>query len=296
MSVMPIDRVSASTAPAYAKRADVEIAKLVDVSKCIGCKSCQAACMEWNELRPKPGNNAGDYANPRDLSDTAWTVMRFAEHEENGKLEWLIRKDGCMHCTDPGCLKACPAPGAIVKYANGIVEFQQDKCIGCGYCVKGCPFNVPRISAADNRAYKCTMCSDRVAVGQAPACAKSCPTGAINFGSKREMQEQARIRVADLAGRGFAQAGLYDPKGVGGTHVMYVLPHADRPELYSGLPAKPAIAPAVELWKGAMKPLALATFGLALVVGLFHYVTKGPNEVSEADEENARKLRTGDAA
>jgi formate dehydrogenase iron-sulfur subunit len=133
-----------------------------------------------------------------------------------------------MHCEDPGCLKACPAPGAIVQYTNGIVDFHQENCIGCGYCVTGCPFNVPRISKKDNRAYKCTLCSDRVAVGQEPACVKTCPTGAIVFGTKEDMKEHAAERIVDLKERGFENAGLYDPAGVGGTHVMYVLHHADR--------------------------------------------------------------------
>src|ERR1700712_674544 len=153
-----------------------EVAKLIDVSTCIGCKACQVACMEWNDLRDEIGENTGSYNNPNDLTPASWTVMKFAEVEpEPGKLEWLIRKDGCMHCEDPGCLKACPAPGAIVKYSHGIVDFDHDKCIGCGYCIKGCPFNIPRISKVDNKAYKCTLCSDRVAVGQGPACAKACP-------------------------------------------------------------------------------------------------------------------------
>ena len=147
-----------------------------------------------------------------------------------------------MHCADPGCLKACPAPGAIIQYANGIVDFHQENCIGCGYCVTGCPFNIPRISQEDSKAYKCTLCSDRVAVGQAPACAKACPTGAIQFGTKEQMKDYADKRIADLKSRGFEKAGLYDPPGVGGTHVMYVLHHADQPELYSGLPDDPASA------------------------------------------------------
>ena len=123
--------------------------------------------------------------------------MRFTEWEnpENGNLEWLIRKDGCMHCDDPGCLKACPAPGAIVQYSNGIVDFVQENCIGCGYCVKGCPFNIPRISKVDDKAYKCTLCSDRVAVGQVPACAKACPTQAITFGTKDEMIDTRQKRI-----------------------------------------------------------------------------------------------------
>jgi formate dehydrogenase iron-sulfur subunit len=215
--------------------------------------------------------------------------MRYAEVEENGKLEWLIRKDGCMHCADPGCLKACPAPGAIIQYANGIVDFHQENCIGCGYCITGCPFNIPRISQVDSKAYKCSLCSDRVAVGQAPACAKVCPTGAIQFGSKEQMKDYADKRIKDLQSRGFQKAGLYDPPGVGGTHVMYVLHHADRPQLYSNLPADPSVSPLVALWKGFAKPLAtLALAGVALG-SLFHYVTKGPNEVSKELEDELEK-------
>src|SRR3546814_13530656 len=113
--------------------------------------------------------------------------MQFAEYENTaGDMEWLIRKDGCMHCEDPGCRKACPAPGAIVQYANGIVDFHEENCIGCGYCITGCPFDVPHTSKKDNKDHKCTPCSDRVAVGQAPACVKTCPTGAIPFGRKPE--------------------------------------------------------------------------------------------------------------
>ena len=206
-----------------------------------------------------------------------------------GKLEWLIRKDGCMHCADPGCLKACPAPGAIIQYKNGIVDFHQENCIGCGYCVTGCPFNVPRISKEDSKAYKCSLCSDRVAVGQEPACVKTCPTGAIQFGSKEDMKVYAGGRVADLKRRGYENAGLYDPQGVGGTHVMYVLHHADRPDLYSGLPANPSISPLVSIWKGFTKPLATLALGAVALGSLFHYVTKGPNEVSKEIEDEIEK-------
>ena len=298
MSLQSLDikRLSATTTPAPQARTPQsgDVAKLIDVSKCIGCKACQTACMEWNDLRQEPGQNHGVYDNPNDLTENAWTVMRFTEYdnEATGNLEWLIRKDGCMHCEDPGCLKACPAPGAIIKYANGIVDFHQENCIGCGYCVTGCPFNVPRISKKDSKAYKCTLCSDRVAVGQEPACVKTCPTGAIMFGTKKSMKDHADERIADLKERGFAQAGLYDPAGVGGTHVMYVLHHADQPSLYQGLPTDPKVSAAVRLWKGVSKPLAMAALGVAALGGLFHYITKGPNDVSkELEDEMERQDR-----
>ena len=277
---------SATTTPMPQVRQVGEVAKLIDTSKCIGCKACQVACSEWNELRDEVGTNAGVYDNPNDLSADSWTLMRFTEYENpgTGNLEWLIRKDGCMHCAEPGCLAACPSPGAIVKYANGIVDFNQDKCIGCGYCITGCPFDIPRISQKDKKAYKCTLCSDRVAVGLEPACVKTCPTGAIVFGSKQDMQVHAAGRIADLKERGFEQAGLYDPDGVGGTHVMYVLHHADQPSLYAGLPDAPAISPMVSLWKGITKPLALLAMGATVLAGFFHYVRVGPNKVDEEED------------
>jgi len=219
--------------------------------------------------------------------------MRFAEYEDpKGDLEWLIRKDGCMHCQDPGCLKACPSPGAIVQYSNGIVDFVEENCIGCGYCVTGCPFDIPRISKRDHKAYKCTLCSDRVAVGLEPACIKACPTGALVFGTKEDMKEHAAERVEDLKSRGFEHAGLYDPSGVGGTHVMYVLHHADQPQLYSDLPHNPHISPAVRVWKGLSKPSALGIMALTALAGFFHFVRVGRNEITDADEAAAARSET----
>ena len=292
---LDIAKRSATTTEPPQARKTLEVAKLSDVSKCIGCKACQVACMQWNDLRDEVGTCAGTYDNPRDMTDQSWTVMRYAEVEsEDRGLEWLIRKDGCMHCEDPGCLKACPAPGAIIKYANGIVDFHQENCIGCGYCVTGCPFNVPRISKKDSKAYKCTLCSDRVAVGLEPACVKVCPTGSISFGSKEDMKELAAERVSELQERGYKNAGLYDPAGVGGTHVMYVLNHADKPTLYSGLPADPTIAPTVTLWKSIAKPIAMAGIAAAALGGLFHFVMKGPNEVSKEVEAEVEKELEGE--
>jgi formate dehydrogenase iron-sulfur subunit len=273
------------------------VAKLIDVSKCIGCKACQAACVEWNDTEPEVGHNTGVYENPHDLTPDMFTLMRFAEWEnpETETLEWLIRKDGCMHCVDPGCLKACPSPGAIVQYSNGIVDINHDACIGCGYCVKGCPFDIPRVSKKDHKAYKCTLCSDRVAVGQGPACAKACPTQAIVFGTKDDMKKHAEERIVDLKSRGFEHAGLYDPQGVGGTHVMYVLHHADKPHIYSGLPDDPKISPVVKAWKGMTKQAGLVAMGIAAAAAILHGIFAKPARVTSEDEEKANKLLDGDA-
>jgi formate dehydrogenase iron-sulfur subunit len=291
---LDIKRRSATTTPPPGVRESPDVAKLIDVSRCIGCKACQVACQEWNDLRSEVGINVGVYDNPLDLDEHSWTVMRFAEVEpEAGNVEWLIRKDGCMHCADPGCLKACPAPGAIVQYANGIVDFQEEHCIGCGYCIAGCPFNVPRLSKKDKKAYKCTLCSDRVAVGLEPACIKSCPTGALVFGTKEDMVHHAEGRITDLKERGFANAGLYDPPGVGGTHVMYVLPHADTPEAYRGLPSNPTIAASVGTWKGPLKPVGLALVGISALVAFVHYLKFGrkqiEHEAAATDERSHRE-------
>jgi formate dehydrogenase beta subunit len=184
-----------------------------------------------------------------------------------------------MHCADPGCLAACPADAAIVQYANGIVDFQEANCIGCGYCMTGCPFNIPKFDPPSRKVFKCTLCNDRVSVGLEPACIKACPTGCLHFGTKSEMKELAETRATQLRqNSGFQDAGVYDPAGVGGTHVIYVLHDAKNPELYGGLPSDPQIPWSVRLWKGPLKWLG----NLAMVGGIvgmaLHYMRFGPKK------------------
>jgi formate dehydrogenase iron-sulfur subunit len=275
---LDIQARSATSTASPRARTTLEVAKLIDVSRCIGCKACQSACMEWNDLRDEVGEVAGTYTNPADLSAQSWTLMRFYEQQIEGSLQWLIMKDGCFHCAEPGCLKACPSPGAIVQYTNGVVDFHQESCIGCGYCISGCPFNVPRLSRQDDKAYKCTLCSDRISVGLEPACVKTCPTQALSFGSKEDMLAQAEHRLEDLRARGFTKAAVYDPAGVGGTHVVVVLPHGDRPEAY-GLPREPRLGPLLALWRSwASRSLGVFTMFAVLVAGVLHYMKVGPLE------------------
>lgn len=181
-----------------------------------------------------------------------------------------------MHCEDPGCLRACPADGAIIKYENGIVDFQQDNCIGCGYCISGCPFDIPKFNEKTKKVYKCTLCSDRVGQGLEPACIKACPTGCLHFGTKSEMVQIAGLRAKQLREvSGFANAGVYDPSSIKGTHVIYTLHDINTPERY-GLPKNPVIPPSYTYWKWTAKPIGLLMAGLGLLAVFFHRVSVGP--------------------
>jgi len=263
---------------------DYGVCKLVDTTTCIGCKACEVACLEWNgyEFRDTAFNNT--YQTMPSTEWNFWNLIKFNEVEDgNGNLQWLMRKDQCMHCEEPGCLIACPADGAIVQYTNGIVDFNQANCIGCQYCVTGCPFNIPKFNPATKKVYKCTLCSDRVGAGLEPACIKSCPTGCLHFGSKEDMLVLANKRVAQLQSEtSYKNAGVYNPSGVDGTHVIYVLHNKDNPEQYD-LPADPHVPFFVKLWKGPLKWLG----GLGMLLGaaaLFgHYVRYGPKPI-EGDE------------
>jgi formate dehydrogenase beta subunit len=209
-----------------------------------------------------------------------YNLIKFDEHQDdNGNFQWLMRKDQCMHCADPGCLRACPADGAIVQYTNGIVDFQQENCIGCQYCVSGCPFNIPRFNAETKKVYKCTLCSDRVGAGLEPACIKACPTGCLHFGTKDEMVQLADARVGQLKNDPLfpmPKAGVYDPESIGGTHVLYVLHNITRPELYGGLVANPQIPVSYTFWKYLAKPTGLFIAMMGLLAVFFHYIFTGP--------------------
>ena len=198
-----------------------------------------------------------------------------------------MRKHQCMHCADPGCLAACPADGAIVQYANGIVDFQQENCIGCQFCVSGCPFNIPKFNPNTKKVYKCTLCSDRVGAGLEPACIKSCPTGCLHFGTKEDMKFLAEKRATQLREvSGFAEAGVYDPDTIGGTSVIYVLHDITKPEKYGNLPAKPRIPLSFTVWKNVFKPIGLFGAMLGFVGVVMHYVFEGPAPGAAGSADN----------
>ncbi|MGH2817218.1 MAG: formate dehydrogenase subunit beta [Actinomycetota bacterium] len=272
----------------------VEVSKIVDIDLCIGCKACEVACKEWNDLEVEETHNFGGYQSHEDLTANTWDLMRFNEVDlDDGGLAWLIRKDSCLHCEDPGCLLACPAPGAIVQYENGIVDFDEDKCIGCQYCIAGCPFDIPRFDSETKKVYKCTMCVDRVSNSLEPACVKACPTGSIKFGTKEDMRLYGEEKVAKLQDRGFDDALLYDPEGVNGVHMMYVVPRGEMVEEY-GLPKDPTVKAAsfFPVMSGLRKLGSIATWA-GILGSIVFFLRSGRRFPPPEDEAVAHAQELG---
>jgi formate dehydrogenase iron-sulfur subunit len=246
-----------------------------DTTVCIGCKACEVACKEWNQL-PDDGFlfTAMSYDNTRDLGASTWRHVSFIErpvplsgqHSGLGNFSWLLMSDVCKHCQRAGCLEACPT-GAIVRTEFDSVYVQPDICNGCGYCIVGCPFGVIDRREDDGRAWKCTLCYDRLSDGLTPACAKACPTDSIIFGELDELRECAEERVTELHSRGVAEAYLYgadaeNQPGTEGLNAFFLL--VDEPEVYN-LPPDPIVPSkkAAAAW-GAMAG-TIATAAVTLV-------------------------------
>ncbi len=242
-----------------------------DTTVCIGCKACEVACKEWNQLPDDGFHFTGmSYDNTAALGASTWRHVSFVERPVAlseqltglGQFSWLMMSDVCKHCQRAGCLEACPT-GAILRTEHDTVYVQPDICNGCGYCVTACPFGVIDRRDDDGRAWKCTLCYDRLKGDLIPACAKACPTDSIQFGELDELRERAARRLAVLHERGVGEAWLYgadaaSQPGTGGLNAFFLL--VDRPEVYN-LPPEPVVPThrAGEAW-GAM---ALAALGMA---------------------------------
>ncbi|MBD5553177.1 MAG: 4Fe-4S dicluster domain-containing protein [Desulfovibrio sp.] len=237
-----------------------ELAFFTDTSICSGCKSCEIACKQWNQLRIDGIEWSGDsYDNTRDLSANNWRHVKFIERfprknnldrpapktipgllaeRKNG--EWLFQSDQCKHCQESPCHEACPT-GAIMRNEYGGIYYQTDICMGCRMCIASCPFGVPALSAETGHSMKCAECYDRLRDGLTPACQLACPTGAIQFGLRDEMLNLANERLAFLQGHGHPKARLYGATPFNdypALNSFYLL--MDEPEIY-GLPAEPVL-------------------------------------------------------
>jgi formate dehydrogenase iron-sulfur subunit len=271
-----------------------------DTSICIGCKACEVACKEWNGV-PEDGLNllGMSFDNTGSLSANSWRHVAFIEQPRvrgdgtgapagdvltaaapdllaslgsdgaGTDVRWLMMSDVCKHCTHAACLDVCPT-GALFRTEFGTVVVQPDICNGCGYCVPACPYGVIDRREDDGRAWKCTLCYDRVRDGLMPACAKACPTQSIQYGPLDELRERAQRRVERLHADGVTEARLYgdDPAdGVSGTGAFFLL--LDEPEVY-GLPPDPVVTtrdlPA--MWRRAgLAALAMAAATAAAFLG-----------------------------
>jgi len=283
---------SRGTEVSLAQNATDEVAILYDTAKCIGCFACQEACREWNRT-PAQVESGGLYDSPRDLSGETWTLIKVAKPDT----DWPFINYQCNHCTDAACVNVCPTE-ALFHDERGFVNLDQERCNGCGYCTQFCPYGVPGLtdastvavpasprqrprytleSSASRRAGgnlvtgeaiagKCTFCQDRLSEGiGGPFCVERCPTGALSWGNRDDLLEQARTRVSDLKSQGFDGAQLYGENEAGGLHRLTLL--LDEPSRY-GIPAdpRPPIAFAT-VWQRVIQPLGGVAVG-ATALGL----------------------------
>ncbi|HEV7677407.1 MAG TPA: 4Fe-4S dicluster domain-containing protein [Candidatus Dormibacteraeota bacterium] len=251
-----------------------------DTSICIGCKACEVACKEWNHVPEDGLTFTGEsYDNTGSIGANSWRHVAFieqlkplemADSQGTGGLRWLMASDVCKHCSNAACLDVCPT-GALTRTEFGTVIVQSDVCNGCGYCVPACPFGVIDRREEDGRAWKCTLCYDRLRGDMEPACAQACPTKSIQFGRIDELLRIADGRVETLHARGESQARLYGADrgdGVGGFGAFFLL--LDEPEVY-GLPPDPVVTTRDlgRVWSmaGAAALTMIATVGAALLRG-----------------------------
>lgn len=199
----------------------------VDTTLCTACRGCQVACKQWHDLPAEKTENRGTYQNPADLSFDTYKLVRMREAVIGGQLHWLFFPDQCRNCLEAPCLETAGDPAAIYydEPSGAVIYTAATKNLDAAEIIESCPYNIPR-KAADGTLAKCDMCYDRIAAGMQPACVKTCPTGAMNFGERAEMLDLAQKRLA-VVKRTHREAMLLDPDDI---RVVFMVAYA--PGLY----------------------------------------------------------------
>jgi formate dehydrogenase iron-sulfur subunit len=256
---------------------------LCDATKCIGCRACQVACKQWNDLQPVTTSNSGTYENPPQLNAYTFTKIHFTELEDQGQLKWIFNKLQCMHCEHPGCVEACIV-GALKKLPEGPVIYDQSKCIGCRYCQMACPFGIPNFEWDKPVPWirKCTFCADRQSTGLKPACVSVCSTGALKFGERADLIKEARDRISS---KGQYVDHIYGEYEVGGTDWLYLSPVPFEKIGFSTYGPE-ALNKNVRQAMLMVPPVLLGVGALATV---FYWLTKRRQRLQRAEHDSAQE-------
>jgi formate dehydrogenase iron-sulfur subunit len=252
---------------------------LYDATKCIGCRACQVACKQWNELPAVATVNTGTCENPPRMDAYTFTKIHFTELEDKGKFQWVFNKLQCMHCEHPACVEACIV-GALEKRPEGPVTYDDHKCIGCRYCQVACPFGIPNFEWDKPMPWirKCTFCADRQGAGLKPACVTTCPTGALKFGERDDLIAEARERIAAAPGRYVDH--IYGEHEVGGTHWLYISPVPFEKLGFASHSSEPVTVNAARAM-GFVPPVLL---GVAALMSGIYWLTKRREKLSQTED------------
>jgi formate dehydrogenase iron-sulfur subunit len=227
---------------------------LVDTTRCVGCRACEAACSEANGVPPPPADDAV----MKERRDTAPQVFTVVNETEKAPGERRFAKKQCLHCLAPGCASACPVR-AMDKQPEGPVTYDASRCMGCRYCMLACPFDIPKYeySSAAPRVRKCSFCAERQKAGLKPACTEVCPSGALTFGKRAALLEEAKTRIYTNPGKYVHH--VYGEHEAGGTSWLYLtdvdlgqlafrtdVPQKAMPDLVSGALGAPPFV--MTLW------------------------------------------------